>query len=206
MKSTLSRSACDLVLNQMANALAYLHFNLVVHNDVKPENIIHRRAVLIDFGAAFNPTALPQEDFVSSGTPSYVSPEFLQKGKGEKGDVWAFGAVMLFVLGWVALPDGDWFLPNVFEEGKGLRQMKDWLEAITRLGREVADKHPLLAKMLEADPDDRIGSREMQDLIQHNEQPRTQSACLAPPLGTQKAPPSMMYICLTFSGSILHGI
>ena len=170
MMSTLPRPACDQLLLQMSDALAYLHSRSIVHDDVKPENIVwsseDRRAVLIDFGAAFFLTAVgPQARSVPSGTPPYVPPEFLQRRKGEQGDVWALGVVMLFALGCVALPDGGWLLPSVFEEGEDRREMKCWLEGIERLRRAVAEKDPLVGRMLEPDPDARIGSRELRDRV-----------------------------------------
>ena len=167
MKSTITRSACEVLLRQMSSALAYLHAKSIVHDDVKPDNIMwsneQNRAVLIDFGAAFDPSSLPQKHFEPSGTPSYVSPEFLNRRKSDKGDVWALGIVILFALGIITLPSGAWFLPSVFREGKDQRQMKDWLDVIGRLTREVAEMQPLVVKMLETDPDKRISSGALRD-------------------------------------------
>ena len=44
------------VVNQLLDAVAYLHENMVVHRDIKPKNVLVEeesgRVVLIDFGAA----------------------------------------------------------------------------------------------------------------------------------------------------------
>ena len=171
MSSTLSRSACTSILRQMSSALAYLQAKSIVHDDVKPENMIwsneHNRAVLVDFGAAFD-LMTPQEHFEPSGTPSYVPPEFLNKRKSDKGDIWALGIVMLFALGTITLPNGAWFLPSVFHEGDDQRQMKDWLEAIARFTREVAETQPLVVQMLEADPDERISSVALRESVSYD--------------------------------------
>ena len=171
MKLTPSRTACTSILRQMSSALAYLRTKSLVHDDVKPEDMIwsneHNRAVLIDFGAAFDLKTprkhFPQEPFDPSGTPSYVPPEFLNKRKSDKGDLWALRIVMLFALGTTTLPNRAWFLPSVFREGDDQRQMKDWLQAIGRLTRQVAENQPLVVKMLETDPDARISSVALRD-------------------------------------------
>jgi serine/threonine protein kinase/tetratricopeptide (TPR) repeat protein len=63
----------------VADALAHVHAQLVVHRDVKPSNIIltaDRAPVLVDFGLALDDTqAGGREKGMISGTPWYMSPE-----------------------------------------------------------------------------------------------------------------------------------
>jgi class 3 adenylate cyclase/tetratricopeptide (TPR) repeat protein len=63
----------------VADALAHVHAQLVVHRDVKPSNIIltaDRAPVLVDFGLALDETQTGgSERGMVSGTPSYMSPE-----------------------------------------------------------------------------------------------------------------------------------
>jgi serine/threonine protein kinase len=63
----------------VADALAHVHAQLVVHRDVKPANILltaDRAPVLVDFGLALDETqAGGSEKGIVSGTPWYMSPE-----------------------------------------------------------------------------------------------------------------------------------
>lgn len=162
-RCTLSRAAGDTILRQMASALAHLHARRIVHDDVKPDNIMwdpaRGRAVLVDFGAALDFAVLPDDYFNPSGTPSYAAPEFLdrKKGRGGEGDVWALGIVMLFLWGYVTLPNGEWLLPGVWEEG-GDTEMRQWLGEINRLGQVEREKGTTLGEMLQEDPAKRIRS------------------------------------------------
>lgn len=148
----------------MAVGLSHLHARRLVHDDVKPENImwdpVGRRAVLIDFGAALNLADLPRGYFNPSGTPSYVPPEFLDRRKGIKGDVWALGIVMLYVWGQVRLPDGEWFLPGVWNDGGGV-EIREWLQEVGNLAKIERDQGTVLGQMLQEDPQERIDSVEL---------------------------------------------
>ncbi|KAI1842164.1 hypothetical protein JX266_011697 [Neoarthrinium moseri] len=159
-RSTLSADDSNVVLTQMASALAHLHRRSVIHDDVKPDNIMwsssQQRSVLIDFGAAI--IDMPEGYFNPSGTPSYAPPEFLKKRKDAKGDIWGLGVTMLFAFGYVALPDGEWLLPAVFEEGTPRREMLEWLAEVEIMKHRTERGNPLLAAMLETDLGKRIGN------------------------------------------------
>lgn len=163
-RCTLSHSEGETVLRQMAGALSHLHGRRLVHDDVKPENImwdpVERRAVLVDFGAALNLAVLPEGYFNPSGTPSYAPPEFLHRRKGPKGDVWALGIVMFYAWGHVELPDGAWLLPAVWDEGGDI-EMRKWLGEMGRLGEIERKKGTVLGQMLQEDPQERIDSVEL---------------------------------------------
>ena len=166
-ESTLTSGDSNTIWTQMSSALAHLHANSITHDDVKPDNIMWdpatQHSVLIDFGAALNHKVLPEGSFNPSGTPPYAPPEFLQRRKGNAGDVWALGMTMLFAFGHTKLPDGDWILPHVFEEELVLKEMKDWLNYVEGWRIVLGGQDDgLLGHMLEKDPDKRIAATELE--------------------------------------------
>jgi serine/threonine protein kinase len=86
------------ILRQVADAMAYIHAQRIVHKDLKPENILvndRAEARLIDL-------SLAQEKWdgflgigrTVGGTPSYMAPEqILNKKLDSRTDIYAFGAV-----------------------------------------------------------------------------------------------------------------
>jgi hypothetical protein len=100
-----SRVDARRILKDISSALNYIHGRNLVHNDIKPANILYspeRGAVLCDFGLSSqtsNPASM-------GGTPYYVPPEFIgRKLRGTPSDVWALGITMLYVLRKISFPD-----------------------------------------------------------------------------------------------------
>jgi serine/threonine protein kinase len=93
------------ILHDMAGALHYIHDRNLVHNDIKPANILYSRergAVLCDMGMSTHASS----PGTNGGTPYYVPPEFIgRKLRGAPGDVYALGVTMLFVLRKISFPD-----------------------------------------------------------------------------------------------------
>ncbi|OAA31975.1 Protein kinase-like domain protein [Moelleriella libera RCEF 2490] len=167
------------ILRDIAGALSYIHGRQLVHNDIKPGNILYsteRGAVLCDFGLSTKAANPPS----GGGTPYYVPPEFIgTKSRGPPSDVWALGITMLYVLGRITFPDSRgrrhpkplyWLIAGIndprapFKQyGNGnsaVSQMREWLEEMyearegllgskDRLDRIVAD-------MLTPNPQHRI--------------------------------------------------
>src|SRR4051794_16279755 len=86
---------------QIAQGLAYLHSQNIVHRDVKPENIHvdpFGQAKIFDFGVARLQRQQITRDGQQLGTPLYMSPEQV---RGEHvtaaADIYSYG-VLLFVL------------------------------------------------------------------------------------------------------------
>ncbi len=110
------------VAKQMGRALSYLHANKVVHQDVKPANILIDISgekpvyVLCDFGISTR-TKTSMARSVNDGkkalymTTFYAPPEKFSALRGDrlpdvKGDIFSLG-VSLFELAGGTLPDGD---------------------------------------------------------------------------------------------------
>ncbi|WFD33178.1 serine/threonine protein kinase [Malassezia sp. CBS 17886] len=88
-------------LGQIADVIAFLHANGIVHRDIKDENVILDASgliQLIDFGGAARIRTNRMFD-TFSGTVDYAAAEILQGAKyaGPPQDIWAFG-VTAYVL------------------------------------------------------------------------------------------------------------
>ncbi len=101
------------IVSQVANALTHAHKNGIVHRDIKPSNIfilsdttngaITTNVKLLDFGLA---KLLNDERFstmtdsgVALGTPSYMSPEQIQRKKVDcRTDVYSLGCTLYELL------------------------------------------------------------------------------------------------------------
>ena len=84
----------------MAAGIRYLHFQNVVHGDIKPQNLLvgdDGVVKIADFGISKMLHASGQKLADASGTPAFMSPELFDTGKefsGQLADIWALGATM----------------------------------------------------------------------------------------------------------------
>ncbi|KAK7731108.1 hypothetical protein SLS53_008826 [Cytospora paraplurivora] len=103
------------ILANISSALAYLEKNKLLHNDIKPGNILYSKvdlpatgpysataagAVLIDFGLAG-----PAGTISTGGTPWYIAPEFFHDVRDSGADVFALGVVLLYAMRRIMLPE-----------------------------------------------------------------------------------------------------
>ena len=84
------------ILNELLDAVAFIHSHQVVHNDLKLENILITRnghsVKLIDFGYADCDFSI---DKATGGTKSYASPELLGGGEIDcKSDIYSIGLII----------------------------------------------------------------------------------------------------------------
>ncbi len=87
---------------QIARGLAAAHEELIIHRDIKPQNIIltRRDAVkIVDFGLAKLSTGRVSTPGRVIGTPAYMSPEQLRgESIDPRADIWGLGAVLYEML------------------------------------------------------------------------------------------------------------
>lgn len=90
------------MIQRLLNALHYLHFNGVIHGDIKPQNIIikpeEHNAILVDYGLS---TMRPRRYTKCPGcTPAFAAPEQLAgKPPIPETDLFGLGLSMIHVLG-----------------------------------------------------------------------------------------------------------
>lgn len=128
------------VVGNVASAIDYLHSKGMIHNDIKPANILYDRErgpVLIDFGLQTQFRDRP----CIAGTPWYVAPEVLsKKSRGPESDIFALGIVALYLLRKIALPEQtkshpSWRISDIHKDPKN---MNLWLEYIIEIQHNLA--------------------------------------------------------------------
>mmetsp|Transcript_7427 Transcript_7427/g.10974 ORF Transcript_7427/g.10974 Transcript_7427/m.10974 type:complete len:1073 (+) Transcript_7427:65-3283(+) len=99
----LSEAICKRYTKQILLGLEYLHFNRIIHRDIKGANILidaHLGVVkLADFGASrqINEIMTATSQFTTlSGTPNFMAPEVIkQTGHGRSADIWSVGCTLM---------------------------------------------------------------------------------------------------------------
>lgn len=159
-------------LKDISSALAFLHADNIIHNDVKLLNILYspvRGPILIDFGLSSNEDSKP----TSGGTPWYLPPELLAAWdtRGPLSDMWALGVVMMWLLGYIPLPEKTkgWNIRDLHPDGEWLAQhsiarntMLAWVNLVKRnsaaIGNDGNVVEKLVKRLTEKDPVFRIDS------------------------------------------------
>ncbi|KAK0657932.1 kinase-like domain-containing protein [Cercophora newfieldiana] len=169
------------ILHDIASALHYIHGRGLVHNDIKPGNILYSRergAVLCDLGLSTYAKNPP----TTGGTPWYVPPEYIAvKQRGAPSDVWALGVVMLYVLGKTPFPDLrghkthpkhlHWLISKVHQQHRdrsgaadAVSSMRRWLNEVNGM-RNALSPHDKLERlvhdMLAPNPNTRMTTKEI---------------------------------------------
>ena len=89
------------IFSQIALALRLVHFNKIMHRDIKPDNIFVNKEggettyIIGDFGVGTNLSHTLDKAKTLVGTPQYISPE-IRGGLGYsyESDIWALGCVL----------------------------------------------------------------------------------------------------------------
>ena len=103
------------ILQQILNAVEYLHKLGIVHRDLKPENLLldsNSNIKVVDFGLS-NINAKGEQLRTACGSPCYAAPEMVtaKPYNGLKTDIWSCG-IILYAMCCGYLPFDD---PNTAE-------------------------------------------------------------------------------------------
>lgn len=93
------------VLRDVANGLHSLHENNIVHNDLKPGNVLlflnletqQITAKVADFGWSHTIPSEGQSEFIGPGDPNWASPEAGKDRLSPQRDIYSFGLLACFV-------------------------------------------------------------------------------------------------------------
>lgn len=84
--------------SKLASALGYLHSRGIVHNDIKPENIIIGKVngtfKLTDFGFAEKLSRWSKKSQYTGGTEKYMAPERARGVSDLRSDIYSFGILL----------------------------------------------------------------------------------------------------------------
>uniref|UniRef100_F7APE7 non-specific serine/threonine protein kinase n=1 Tax=Ciona intestinalis TaxID=7719 RepID=F7APE7_CIOIN len=161
VKDPFNETTTRRLLQQILEAVDFLHSNNIVHLDLKPQNILLTEGgvdgdiKLVDFGLS---KILAQEIEIREilGTPDYVAPEVLNfEPISTLTDIWSLGVVCYVMLTGVSPFLGDNKNETLMNVTTGVLDFPDDLFK----SKNAACKD-LMTKMLQRDPSMRINARE----------------------------------------------
>ncbi|XP_064114868.1 serine/threonine-protein kinase PLK1-like isoform X1 [Macrobrachium nipponense] len=99
-RRTLTEPEVRYYMRQLAEGVAYVHQQQVIHRDLKLGNMFLTEDMVMkigDFGLATRPD--DNRNVTICGTPNYIAPEVLNKlGHSYEADIWAMGCIMYALL------------------------------------------------------------------------------------------------------------
>jgi len=174
----LSEKVAKFLFRQIILGINHIHSNLIVHRDIKLENILidmNNNIKICDFGIGIILSSENQILYSHCGTPMYIAPEIITstKEKGYKGfpvDIWSAG-IALYIMVSGRLPFNFEESPDDFN---AMNQNKDMnKEKNMKLKYEIVNKEPkhldnisnelrdLLKGLLNKDPKKRLNCEQI---------------------------------------------
>ena len=98
-KGRLSIEEASFIFYQIVNGVQYLHKNKIAHRDMKPENILLTKDLIVkigDFGLSKYFKSNDVKFITNCGSPCYSAPEVLRgnKYKPQPIDIWGIGIIL----------------------------------------------------------------------------------------------------------------
>jgi serine/threonine protein kinase len=176
---TLSENQAQQYTAEAVLALEYLHNLNIVHRDLKPDNMLidrHGHIKLTDFGLSkmgtveqtskYDPKtnilgSMKENEQVAVGTPDYIAPELiLGTGFGSSVDWWSLGCILYeFLVGFPPFYADT--VAEIFELALG--GVIPWPDDIV----VSPDAQDLISRLLDIDPETRIGSSGAGEIKSH---------------------------------------
>eukprot|EP00548_Thalassiothrix_antarctica_P014469 CAMPEP_0194168334 /NCGR_PEP_ID=MMETSP0154-20130528/3341_1 /TAXON_ID=1049557 /ORGANISM="Thalassiothrix antarctica, Strain L6-D1" /LENGTH=743 /DNA_ID=CAMNT_0038879457 /DNA_START=236 /DNA_END=2467 /DNA_ORIENTATION=- len=105
-RKRLTEPETALFLNQLIDAVEYMHKNCVIHRDLKLGNLFLDRKNNVkvgDLGLATRLLSVEEKRKTICGTPNYIAPEIITGSKETRGhsfevDIWSIGVILYTVL------------------------------------------------------------------------------------------------------------
>ena len=171
----LSEKVAKFLFRQIILGINHIHSNLIVHRDIKLENILidmNNNIKICDFGIGIILSSEDQKLYSHCGTPMYIAPEIIlsTKEKGYKGfpvDIWSAG-IALYIMVSGRLPFNFDESPNdfgVMDKNNNINKEKN-----IKLKNEIINKEPKLLENI---------SDELRDLLKGllNKDPAKRLTC-----------------------------
>lgn len=150
----------------LLDTLAFLHKHEYLFRDFKPENVMIDEdgyPILVDFGFAKH-VPKGEKTFTFCGTPNYVAPEIIKMVGHDAGvDLWAFGVVIYEMI----CGENPFFYDGMdqFALYQSITDEKHYDLDADKHSKEAID---LCDKLLEKDPEKRLGSNHPHDILEHD--------------------------------------
>lgn len=167
------------LLHNLADAVAFVHKQSLVHGDIKPDNIGKRddAFILLDFGIS-RPVAEFSRDTTATGSLRTRAPELLVSdaycAAPGKVDIWAIGATLFnFLVGRFPLIERDEDIPRIsrpqerqrFEQELARRVREEWDARVTVDKIDEPLRH-ILGRTLALDPASRPTASELHKMAE----------------------------------------
>lgn len=149
------------ILLQITEALVAAHERGIVHQDLKPENIMldnNGNVKVLDFGLAQFEETTSDKPTLLSGTPGYMAPERANsEASGSASDLWSLGIIALELFSGKS-PFDETLTRDQLIETNRLAEVK--------LPSSLSNnQRKILQKLLVKDPNQRVSARHLLDLL-----------------------------------------